>query len=262
MSDISLRDVYMFSQLADDNIAEIEAVLEARPLAEGESLFHQGDVGDELFIVQQGQVAIYAPSEEHPGEEKPIRIFRRGGILGEMALIDRQPRSLSARALEASWLLALKGSDFRRLLQQDGDLALGVMVGLSDRIRYTTEFLNEVRAWVGRMGQGEYSRDEFVQEVSGWMKQISEGEYEQSIEVAAGRSGYHDPMVAGLAAEFAHMAATVRQREESLRQEIAQLRVEIDEAKRQQDVAQITGSDYFQSLKAQVQSMRQEQDDE
>jgi CRP-like cAMP-binding protein len=262
MRDISLRDVYMFGQLTDEKIAEIEAVLEVRRLETGETLFSQGEPGDELFIVQQGQMAIYSPSEERPGEEKPIRLFRRGGILGEMALIDRQPRSLSARALEPTWLLALKGDDFRRLLRQDSELAFAVMVGLNDRVRYTTEFLNEVRAWVGRMGQGEYSRDDFLQEVRGWVKQVAEGDYEQDIEAEPEKEQYRDATVANLAAEFAQMAAEVRQREEKLRQEIAQLKVEIDESKRQQDVAEITGTDYFKSLKAQVKSMKQDQEDE
>jgi CRP-like cAMP-binding protein len=261
MSDISLRDVYFFNHLTDEKLAELEQILESRSYKKNEILFNLGDVGDELFIVQQGLIAIFAPSEEHPGEERPIRIFRTGGVLGEMALIDHQPRSLSARALENSWVLALTGENFRRLLRNDPDIATGVMIGLTDRIRYTTEFLNEVRGWVGKVAQGAAGDGGFLNEVRDWVKHLAEGEYEQTIDPAA-RTKFQDQTIATLAAEFAQMAAAVQQREEALRQEIAQLKVEIDEAKRKADVADIMGSDYFQSLRAQAKTIRQARDDD
>jgi CRP-like cAMP-binding protein len=259
MSDISLRDVYFFNHLTDEKLAEIEQILENRAYKKDEVLFHLGDIGDELFIVQQGLVAIFAPSEKHPGEERPIRIFRKGGVLGEMALIDHQPRSLSARALESSWVYVLTGENFRLLLREDPDIAAGVMIGLTDRIRYTTEFLNEVRGWVGKVAQGMNNGGGFLNEVRDWVKHLADGDYEHPIQP---EPKFQDQTIATLAAEFAQMAAAVQQREEALRQEIAQLKVEIDEAKRKADVADIMGSDYFQSLREQAKTIRQARDDE
>jgi CRP/FNR family transcriptional regulator, cyclic AMP receptor protein len=262
MNEISLQDVILFRHLSPEKLEEVKSALEVRRLETGEVLFNMGDPGDEMYIVQQGRVAIYAPSKENSGQEKPIRIFRDGGIFGEMALIDQLPRSLSARAMEPTWVMVLRGNDFRRLLREDPDLAFAIMISLNDRIRYTTEFLNEVRGWVGRVSQGEYGREDFLNEVRGWVKSVTEGDYQQTIEPTAAKATPHDSTVATLAAEFAQMASQVRQREEELRQEIAQLKVEIDDSKRRQDVAQITSSDYFQSLKAQIKSMRDSQDEE
>jgi CRP-like cAMP-binding protein len=215
-----------------------------------------GDPGEELYIVEQGRLAIFAPSDSSPGEEQPIRIFRPGGVVGEMAVIDRQPRSLSARALEPTFVLGLRGETFRRLLRQNPDMALAVMVGLNDRIRYTTEFLNEVRGWVGRLSQDDYERESVADEMQGWMKQLSAGRYDETIQATANVA---DPTIANLAAEFATMAAQVQKREQQLRREIAQLRIEIDEVKRKREVEDITGTDYFQSLRAKVKTMREEQ---
>jgi CRP-like cAMP-binding protein len=262
MNEISLQDIILFRHFSPEKLEEVKSALEIRRLETGEVLFNMGEPGDEMYIVQQGRVAIYAPSKERPGEEKPIRIFRDGGMLGEMALIDRQPRSLSARATEPTWVMILRGADFRRLLREDPDMAFAIMIGLNDRIRYTTEFLNEVRGWVGRVTQGEYGRDDFLNEVRDWVKNITGGDYQQTIEPATSKATYQDSTVATLAAEFAQMAIEVQQREEQLRQEIAQLKIEIDESKRSQDVAQITSSDYFQSLKAQIKTMRKSQDEE
>jgi CRP-like cAMP-binding protein len=250
-----LKNSYMFSRLSDERLAEVNLSLETRELAAGEVLFNMGDPGDELFIVQEGQVAIYAPNKDNPGQEKPIRIFRAGGILGEMALIDSQPRSLSARTLEPSRVLVLGGKHFRYFVEQDSNIAFAVMYGLSDRIRYTTEFLNEVRSWVGRVTQGEYSSDEFLDEVRGWVKQVSSGEYEEVIQP----KNQQDQTLSSLAAEFAKMAAMVQEREKELKREIAQLKIEINEVKRQEDVEEIKESDYFRSIQEQVKAMRQQQ---
>ncbi|MBN1890090.1 MAG: cyclic nucleotide-binding domain-containing protein [Thermoflexales bacterium] len=233
MSDTSdLKKVLLFSRLSDQVLSEVGAALEARPLASGEVLFKQGDSGDELLIVRQGGVAIFVPSQDKPGAERPIRIFGPGEALGEMALIDRRPRSVSARAVEASQVSVLSGDDFRRLLRELPELALAVMGGLSDRIRYTTDFLAEVQAWV---------------------KRVAEGKYDQSFEPGA---GYEDRSITALAGDFAQMAAQVKKREEELRQEVMQLRIEIDEAKKQKQVGEIVESEYFQSLKAQVAELR------
>lgn len=255
----SLRNVYLFSRLSDERLVEVETALLERSLAKGEIVFNQGDPGDELFIVKDGQIAIYAPSEDRPGQEKPIRIFRHGGVLGDMALVDGQPRSLSARAETDATVLVLGGSDFRRLIRADPDLAFAVMFGLSDRIRYTTEFLNEVRGWVNRVTQGDYSREDFLTEVRNWVKSVAEGDYEEALKPAAAAK---DQNIATLAAEFAQMAAQVQKREAQMRREIAQLRIEIDHAKRREEVAEITGTDYFQNLRAKAKELRATQAEE
>ena len=246
-----LKKVYMFSQLSDEKLAEVAVALEPRTFAAGEVLFHQGDPGDEMFIVEKGSIGIFEPSAENPGQEKPIRIFGPGEAFAEMALIDAKPRTLSARALEPTVALALPQERFRALLNDPG-MALGVMISLNDRVRYTTEFLSEVQNWVGRVAKGEY---DFVNEVRDWVQRVAEGEYEA---VAHPDTRLRDPTIAALAAEFAQMAAQVQRREEALRQEIEalRLRIEIDEEKRQRQVSEIVESDYFQDIRARARDLR------
>ena len=233
---INLRVVALFEHLSDAALAELAAVLEPRSLAAGTVLFDKGDPGDEMYIVQGGGIALYIPSQEKPGEERPIRIISSGEVLGEMALIDRQPRSVSARALDAVEVLVFQGDDLRRMLGQYPPMALAVMGGLNNRIRYTTDFLGEVREWVRRVASGEYDRG------------------------FTPRSAYTDRSIASLAAEFAQMAAQVQKREEALRAEIAELRIEIDEGKKARQVGEIVESEYFQNLRAQAQKLRRRQE--
>jgi CRP-like cAMP-binding protein len=227
-----LKNVPIFSRLSDEALAEVAGALDTRQLKAGEVMFNLGDPGDELFVVQEGRVAIYVPSEDKPGQELPIRIFEAQEALGEMALIDNRPRSLSARALDPTQVLVLTGDDFRRLLREQPDMAFAVMGGLNDRIRYTTEFLSEVQEWVRRVAEGKYDR-----------------KFEPSTD-------YQDRSITALAADFAQMAAQVQKREEELRKEVMRLRIEIDQAKKERHVGEIVESEYFQKLKSQAQDLR------
>lgn len=228
-----LKRVSIFRQLTGEALSKTAARLQSRQVSSGELLFNLGDPGDELFIVREGRVAIFVPSVDKPGEERPIRIFESGEALGEMALIDRRPRSASARALEAGAVLVLTGDDFRRLLGEYPDVALGVMSGLNDRIRYTTEFLGEVQEWVRRIAEGKYDRA-----------------FKPSV-------GHQDRSISGLAAEFAQMAAQVKKREAELRQELVKLRIRIDHEKREREVAEVIETDYFKSLRSEAKRLRE-----
>lgn len=260
MSDISELDVPIFRRLSADRLAEVGRELERRTLAAGQILFNQGEPGEELFIVQDGCVAIFAPGDGPPGQENALRLFGAGDVLGEMAVIDHQPRSLSARAVEPTRLLVWRGDSFCRLVEQDPEMSLAVMGGLNDRIRYTTEFLNQVRHWVGRMSAGKYRSEQFVHEMEEWVRQVTGGD-------AAGGPGgvtvrYHDEMLATLAAQFAQMATQVREREEALRRQVEQLRIEIDVARKQRQVSEIVDTEFFQSLKERAATLRRRRDDD
>src|SRR5512137_2173390 len=111
-----LSKVTLFSRLSDKALADVASGLKSKQLSAGEILFNQGDQGNELVIVAEGKVAIFVPTKGAPGGGQPIRIFPAGEMLGEMALIDQKPRSVSARAEEPTKILTLSGEDFRRLL--------------------------------------------------------------------------------------------------------------------------------------------------
>ena len=91
----------------------------------------------------------------------------------------------------------------------------------------------------------------------GWVQRMAEGNY-QAIQTAR---DIQDSSLAALAAEFIRMATQVREREDQLRKEVAQLRIEIDEKKREQEVKQITESEYYRDLKEKLRAMREQDDD-
>ena len=233
----TLKKIAIFNTLSDETLDKLAARLKTRSLQAGEILFNLGEPGTEMILVQDGKIAIYMPESGRPEAGQPLRIFQAGEILGEMALIDRLPRSASARAETPAVIAALDLATFQRLLLDYPDVATAVMSGLSSRIRYTTEFIGEIRQWVQRMAEGNYD----------------------SIQAP---SDVEDSSLSALAADFVRMAAQVREREEKLQQEVAQLRIEIDETKRRQEVSQITESEYYVNIKAKLKAMREQNDDD
>jgi CRP-like cAMP-binding protein len=238
--DFKLHDVPLFSQFSDDMMGEVIAELKEKILQKDDILFNQGDSGEELYIVKSGSIAIFSPSSQDKTKGQAIRVFKKGDMLGEMAILDQKNRSASARAEEDSIVLALNGKKFQRMMDDNFALSLGVMRGLSDRIRYTTDFLEKVKYWVGKMTVGDY------QSVSG------------SSEVEK----FQDKSLDSLAVEFAKMAANIKAREDKLRQEVVELRIEIDEVKRQQEARSIMDTDLFKELRIKAKQMRDMDDDE
>jgi CRP-like cAMP-binding protein len=235
-----LKKIQLFQNLPASALQTIHDKLDQKSLKKEEILFHMGDLGDELIIVKSGQIAIFTPDDS--GNHHIIRIFTAGESLGEMALIDEKPRSLSAKALTDSEILALNKAAFLELLSGENyEIPLEIMRELSARVRYTTDFLNEVKDWV---------------------QIIAEGHYESALQRAQEKSSNEDQMMATLAADFAQMASKVQRREQELKQQVAKLKIEIDENKRKEDFEQIVQSDYYQSLLAKRDEIRKKKNNE
>jgi methyl-accepting chemotaxis protein len=86
-------------------------------------------------------------------------------------------------------------------------------------------------------------------------EQIGEGDYTQSLSSLSGEKLFRDEITT-LAEVFEIMVSKVRQREETLKQQVAELRIEIDQAKRQKRVQEIVDTDFFQDLQIKAQSLR------
>ena len=236
----SLKHIQLFQRLDDTALERVMAALKPRSYRADEVLFQKGDPGDTLLVVGQGQVAIYEPLKGSIEKEKPLRIFNPGEVLGEMALIDQAPRSLSARALQDSVVLELGKDDFLNLISENPTLGLSVMSGLSERVRYTTNFLNQVRHWLGKVGAGDYTTDELMVD----------------------EDGVEDATLTALVVDFVKMATAVKEREDILRQQVKQLQIQIDEGKRKQDVEEVMSTDYYKHIKEQMAVLRAARDEE
>jgi CRP/FNR family transcriptional regulator, cyclic AMP receptor protein len=109
---------------------------------DGEIICRQGEIGDGLYVVQAGQLEVL---QEESGREVIIANLRSGDIFGEMAIIDRRPRSATVRAKGKARVLTLDKRAFLRRVHEDPSLAFQILQQMSQRIRKSDQELSRLR---------------------------------------------------------------------------------------------------------------------
>ena len=129
-----LRKVSLFAELAPRDLTRIAAVAEERTYAEGETIAAQGEAGDELHIVIAGEVEVLRSEAS-----REVELARRssGDVVGEMALITREPRMASLVAVGDVRTLRVGRLEFESVLRERPDTAIAVIRILSQRLAET-----------------------------------------------------------------------------------------------------------------------------
>jgi CRP-like cAMP-binding protein len=105
-------------------------------------IFQRGDEGSSLMAVLRGRVRISSVSGE--GKELTLNVISPGEIFGEIALLDGQPRSADATAIEETTLLVVERRQFLPFVRQNDDLFLRLLAVLCSRLRRTSTALEEI----------------------------------------------------------------------------------------------------------------------
>jgi CRP/FNR family transcriptional regulator, cyclic AMP receptor protein len=136
-----LGSIPLFESVPAELLQKLERYLEPKGYAEGEVIFLEGDLGDSLYVIDSGAVAIALVSSD--GRELELAKLSDGDVFGELALLDGARRSAQARALTATTLLRLDRADFLRALRWDPRIAEALVVMLAQRLRRDTEAAGE-----------------------------------------------------------------------------------------------------------------------
>ncbi len=129
----ALRTIPLFSHVADGDLEQIASHLIERRYPRNTTIVEEGLPGDYMYIIREGRVKVTKLSED--GREKILAFFEVGHFVGDMALLDRAPRSASVKALTPVRVLALSRADFTGLIRKSPDLAIAVIRELSGRKR-------------------------------------------------------------------------------------------------------------------------------
>ena len=136
-----LANVAIFSSLDDRALDALLDVTSTRRLGEGELLFRKGDDGRQLYGVVQGRLKIYASGAD--GKEIVFGLSDPGEIIGEIALLDSNPRSATVIALEPSELLTLDRRDLLPFLERHPRVAVQLAEVLAARLRRLSELAED-----------------------------------------------------------------------------------------------------------------------
>ncbi|WP_239616404.1 Crp/Fnr family transcriptional regulator [Cohnella mopanensis] len=137
-----LRDFPLFEHLNDEHLAEISKLCSKCDYSKGESIFFEGDEGDELYLVMSGVVQIY---QDNHSRDIILSIFREGDFFGEMALLQNEKvRSASARTIEKSTLCILKKRHFITLVKSRPEILIGILETTLDRLRDANKLITDL----------------------------------------------------------------------------------------------------------------------
>lgn len=136
----------IFQDLSDHEAARVGEMCEIVELEADEYVFHEGDEGDRLYIIESGEVRI---SRRIPGAgEEALTILGRGACFGEMSVLDESSRSADAIAHGRCRLLSITRESFRELLDSDRELGYKVLWSVvhlvCDRLRMTNEAMRSL----------------------------------------------------------------------------------------------------------------------
>ena len=101
---------------------------EGQAFAAGQTVFSVGDPGDVMYVVSSGEAEVMI-------DGRAVETVGKGGILGEMALIDGQPRSATVIAKTDCSLMSVDGRRFERLVSHHPRFAIQMMQVLTQRLR-------------------------------------------------------------------------------------------------------------------------------
>ena len=132
-----LRKVPLFAEFPDADREAVAALMMTRHYPKHAVLVYEGDPGDALFIVVEGNVAVTRVSND--GKETILTILREGEFFGEMGVLDGSPRSATIKALRDVDVAILARKDFLELLGKSPSMTLTLVLALSARLRETNQ---------------------------------------------------------------------------------------------------------------------------
>ena len=109
-----LKGAFMFGGLADNDLNTDVDAIARREFTNGETVILEGDKGDDLFIVENGQLAC---SKIFGDEDKFLKNFEVGDVFGELALLYNAPRAASIRAISDGLLWVLDRNTFTNIVK-------------------------------------------------------------------------------------------------------------------------------------------------
>jgi len=143
-----LRGVAIFKDLDDNELMRVAEVCKPQEFISGEYIFREGEAGNRLYLIVEGDVRI---SRTIPGSgEEALAVLKRGALFGEMAVFDRTERSTDAISNGGTKTLTVTRPDFELLLDFNREIAYKVLWActrlLASRLRSTNDSLKSFLA--------------------------------------------------------------------------------------------------------------------
>ncbi|MDH5673487.1 MAG: Stp1/IreP family PP2C-type Ser/Thr phosphatase [Myxococcales bacterium] len=158
----TLHAMPLFRHLTYQELMRVMNIIDVREFSENQCVLEEGESGAEMYIVLDGGMRV------HSGSTDIVRLGP-GQHFGEMALVDKSPRSASITATEDSRLMVMRRRDFFDLVRKDHDVAVKMLWAflgvLSERLRNTSHELGDAREQIALLTADEVLSDADIEEL-------------------------------------------------------------------------------------------------
>lgn len=144
-----LRQVNLFRSLNDKTLLDVSSITVEHSFPPGTMVFKEGDKGDALYIVKSGKVNILKRTSK--GEDSILVALGKGAVIGDMAIIDEQPRSASVATIQDTSFYIITKDDFKNLLTANPEVSLSILKLTTERLRTTNAHLKELEMSTNQM---------------------------------------------------------------------------------------------------------------
>jgi len=138
----AVRNAPLFTALDEASAATLRASMTGVKLSRGQTLFKEGDAGDQLFVVVYGKLKLGTTSND--GRENLLSILGPGDMFGELSLFDPGPRTATATAVVDSKLLALANDQVIGWVKEHPQVSLQLLGRLAQRLRKANDVLSDL----------------------------------------------------------------------------------------------------------------------
>jgi CRP/FNR family cyclic AMP-dependent transcriptional regulator len=134
-----IGDVPIFGLLDDQEREALAQMMDCRAFKEGETVFHYGDSGGEIFILRTGRVELFVESTE--GQKIVLSENEKGDVIGELSFLDGGARTATAMAREDTELLVMHRERLLEFIDKHPHAAMDLLTVVGRRLRATDELL-------------------------------------------------------------------------------------------------------------------------
>ncbi|MBN1994493.1 MAG: SpoIIE family protein phosphatase [Anaerolineae bacterium] len=128
-----LRQIPLFSSLPSDALSKLNQIAQEKFYPANKFLFHENDLGDRAYVIKSGEVMVV--KSEGTADETMLGISGPGELIGEMAILEKQARSASVKAIKNTYTLEITAEDFKDLVSHTGVIGYQFLKMLSGRMR-------------------------------------------------------------------------------------------------------------------------------
>mgnify|MGYP000052608316 CR=1 FL=1 len=132
-----LRHVDLFEHLTEDQLSDLAAQTRELNFRKHAIMMTEGDAGESMYVIKSGSVKVFVSDEE--GRELVLYQQGPGAVIGDISLLDDEPRSASVSTLEASTALMIGKQAFLDCLRASPEMAINIIRSLTQRLRDATE---------------------------------------------------------------------------------------------------------------------------